>query len=864
MIIWMLKSFKRNQRQTFAKILAKLIFKSSKKTRNRAISNITLALPNLTETQVEKLALESYRNIVCGVLECFWLDELDIDIECDESTLQLLHNEKGAAVATMHMSCYEIAPVAIERLVGKVTTMSKIPSFVKSAADIYKKSNITVINAKDSNAFMQLLQATKKKNVICLHADHFSRNISMNFFGRATSAPSGIAMVSAYQKVPLLICYALLQENGRYKVVVETVNSGQVENNAQAITQAMGAIYHRFEKIIKTHPEQWYWSYNRWRSEDMSVKMNYLPENSARYNQHQKKKSWSRLFSYFSSHKLKIAFALLALCVFSIVDAGMIYFVKPLVDDGLAQSNSATLEMGALLVVVIFLARGSAGFVYNYMLSYVSNYITYDIRQQAFNKLQYLPMHYFDKCNRGTLISKLIYDTEQISKATSSALVTVFRESIIVLVLLTMMFYQSWKLSLIFVLIGPLIAFIVMKVIKRFKQVSIALQNSMGDITKIAEQSLTNHQEILAYNMANRLSKQFLKANNKNRQQMMKLATASALSNPTIQLIASFSISAVLLLASNESIIQELTPGTFTMVLFAIGSLLRPLKQLTTVNQQLQRGIAAANSIFELLDQHEEYDDGNKVLSGEGFSIEFKRLNFSYSLGASRTLNDISLVIPSKTSIAIVGETGSGKSTLANLLLRLYDVPDSSIYINNTPIEQYGLASLRANIALVSQQIVLFDDSLANNILFGCEREVTRAELENIAEKSNVMAFASSLPLGLDSAIGENGCLLSGGQRQRVAIARAMLKDAPIVILDEATSALDNKSEFLIQQAFNRLGVNKTMVIIAHRLSTIEKADQIIVLNQGRIVERGNHQTLLSNGSTYYEMHQQQFTRDEK
>jgi KDO2-lipid IV(A) lauroyltransferase len=266
MIIWVLKLFKRTQRQKFARILAKLIFKSSKKTQKRAVSNITLALPNLTETQVEKLALESYKNIVCGVLECFWLDELDIDMECDESTLQLLHHEDGAAVATMHMSCYEIAPVAIERLVGKVTTMSKIPSFVKSAADIYKKSNIMVIDAKNSNAFMQLLQATKEKDVICLHADHFSKNVPVKFFGRATSAPSGIAMVSAYQKVPLLICYAILQKNGRYKVVLETVNSGQVENNTQAITQAMDAIYHRFEEIIKAHPKQWYWSYNRWRS----------------------------------------------------------------------------------------------------------------------------------------------------------------------------------------------------------------------------------------------------------------------------------------------------------------------------------------------------------------------------------------------------------------------------------------------------------------------------------------------------------------------------------------------------------------------------------------------------------------------
>ena len=265
-IICILKLFKRKQRQKFAKFIAKLIFKNAMKTQNRAVKNIALALPNLTETQVEKLALVSYQNIVCGVTECFWLDELEIDIECDEPTLMLLNNEGGCAVATMHMSCYEIAPVAIERLVGKVTTMSKIPSFVKSAAEIYKKSNLMVINAKDPNAFMQLLQATKNKHVICLHADHFSKNIPITFFGRATSAPSGIAMISAYQKVPLLICYALLQENGRYKVVLETVNSGYVENNTQGITQAMGAIYHRFEEIIKVHPEQWYWSYNRWRS----------------------------------------------------------------------------------------------------------------------------------------------------------------------------------------------------------------------------------------------------------------------------------------------------------------------------------------------------------------------------------------------------------------------------------------------------------------------------------------------------------------------------------------------------------------------------------------------------------------------
>lgn len=265
-IISILKLFSRKVRMKFAKSIASLIFNNAKKTRSRAVNNIMAALPHLTLEQADALAFDSYRNIVCGVLECFWLDELDIDIECDEETLELLHSENGAAIATMHMSCYEIAPLAIGRLVGKVTTMSKIPSFVKSAEGIYKKSNISVINSREPNAFMQLLKAAKGQSVICLHADHFSTNVPVNFFSRETSAPSGIAMVSAFQKVPLLICYALLQKNGRYKVYLETVSAMQVENNTQAITEAMENIYLRFEAIIKTNPEQWYWSYNRWRN----------------------------------------------------------------------------------------------------------------------------------------------------------------------------------------------------------------------------------------------------------------------------------------------------------------------------------------------------------------------------------------------------------------------------------------------------------------------------------------------------------------------------------------------------------------------------------------------------------------------
>jgi subfamily B ATP-binding cassette protein MsbA len=571
------------------------------------------------------------------------------------------------------------------------------------------------------------------------------------------------------------------------------------------------------------------------------------------------KESWRRLFSYFSPYKLNITITFFALVVFSLVDAGMIYFVKPLIDEGFSSSDGKILQLGSIIVLAVFLIRGIASFIYNYVISYTSTKITQTIRQEAFDKLQSLPMAYFDKHNKGVLISKLIYDTEQISGATSKALVTLFRESLIVIVLLGLLFYSSWKLSLIFLIIGPTIGLIISVVTKRFKKVSLALQQTMGDVTRATEQSLVNHQEVLSFNMAESVSKEFSSINNKNRQQAMKLASASAFSNPVIQLIASIAISLVLLLASNSQILEELTAGTFAMVLFAIAAMLKPLKQLTTINQQLQKGIIAARSIFNLLDEKDEEDNGTIIFQGDKYQIEFDRLSFNYPNSDKQVLKNFSAKIPANKSIALVGETGSGKSTLASLILRLYQAEKNSLFINGKAIEEFSLASLRSKISFVSQSVVLFDDTLANNIMFGCKRKVSISELEQVAKEANVFEFAQRLELGLNTPVGENGCLLSGGQRQRIAIARAMLKDAPIIILDEATSALDNRSEYLIQQAFTRLGKNKTMIIIAHRLSTIENVDMIFVLEKGQLIESGDHLSLLEQKGAYYEMHQQQF-----
>lgn len=564
--------------------------------------------------------------------------------------------------------------------------------------------------------------------------------------------------------------------------------------------------------------------------------------------------SWMRLISYFKPHKQMILVAFIGLCLFSLVDAGMIYFIKPLIDEGLAAANAHTLQIGAGLIIAIFVLRGIGSFISNIAVAYTSTKITYTIRQQAFDKLQSLPMSFFDKHSSGSLISKLSYDAEQISVATSNALVVVFRESLIVLVLLTMMIYTSWQLSLIFIVVGPAIAYIILLVSKRFKNISTALQDSMGEITKVTEQSILCHREVLAFSNAEQMSEQFEGVNNSNRRQAMKLATTLAVSNPVIQLIAASAISFILLLASAEQVLSTITPGTFMMVLFAMGSLLRPLKQLSNVNQQLQKGLAASSSLFELLDQENEVDEGTRILSSESHHLSIRNLTYGYS-EEKNVINQVNIELPSAKTFALVGESGSGKTSITNLLLRLYQAPEKSIFINDVAIEEYTLASLRAQFSYVSQNIVLIDDTLASNIAFGCGKCVNRKDIERAAFAANLMSVVDSLKHGLDEVIGENGKRLSGGQRQRVAIARAILRDAPIIVLDEATSALDHQSEQLIHQAFMRLAKNKTMIIIAHRLSTIKHADNILVMDKGELIEQGTHNELVKNKRKYYALH---------
>ena len=566
-----------------------------------------------------------------------------------------------------------------------------------------------------------------------------------------------------------------------------------------------------------------------------------------------------RLVTYFAPHKAMLCVAIVGLICFSVVDAGMIYFIQPLIDDGLAKSDGKVLKIGALLVIVIFILRGVASFLSNYCMAYIGSKITFTIRREAFNHLQYLPLDFFQKHNAGKLISKITYDAEQISKATSEVFIVCIRETLIVLVLLGIMLHSSWQLSLIFLIVGPVIGLVISFVSKRFKHISLHMQNAMGEVTRHTERAISSHREVLAFATQSLESSRFSHANNINRRQYMKLATTSAISNPAIQLIASIAIAGVLWLASLDGVIEQISAGEFTTTLVAMGSLLRPLKQLTNINQSLQRGLVAASSLFDVLDEPVEIDSAKQEITSFSKHIKVRNLNFCYPSNGQLVLKNVNFTLIKGQTIALVGESGSGKSSIANLLMRFYIAQEPQISIDDIPLNQLSLNNLRQQFSLVSQQVVLFNDTIASNIAYGCNRQVTNGDIEEAARVSDVWGFAEKLPAGLDSYIGENGGQLSGGQRQRIAIARAILRDAPILILDEATSALDTKSEHMIQQTLSKLQQHKTTIVIAHRLSTIQNADQILVMENGCVCEQGTHRELLLMKGAYYHLYQRQF-----
>ncbi|WP_099140621.1 lipid A ABC transporter ATP-binding protein/permease MsbA [Xenorhabdus kozodoii] len=569
--------------------------------------------------------------------------------------------------------------------------------------------------------------------------------------------------------------------------------------------------------------------------------------------------TFRRLWPLVTPFKIGLIVSAVALVINAAGDTLMLSLLKPLLDDGFGKADISVLKWMPLVVIGLMLLRGISGFISSYCLSWVSGKVVMQMRRRLFNHMMGMPVSFFDQQSTGTLLSRITYDSEQVASSSSGALVTVVREGASIIGLFILMFYYSWELSLILIVIAPIVAGVIRLVSVRFRNISKNMQNSMGMVTTSAEQMLKGHKEVLIFGGQKVETERFNKVSNHMRQQGMKMVSAGSISDPIIQIIASFALAFVLYAASFPEIMGALTAGKITVVFSSMIALMRPLKSLTNVNAQFQRGMAACQTLFAILDMKQEKDEGKLEIKKAKGNIEFRNVTFCYPTKDHPALKNISMTISAGKTVALVGRSGSGKSTITNLLTRFYDVNEGEIMLDNHDLREYTLASLRNQIALVSQNVHLFNDTVANNIAYASEGQFSRAEIERAAEMAHAMDFIKKLDNGLDTMVGENGVLLSGGQRQRIAIARALLRDSPILILDEATSALDTESERAIQSALDELQKNRTSLVIAHRLSTIENADEIIVIEDGNIIERGSHAMLLEHGGAYAQLHRMQF-----
>ena len=519
--------------------------------------------------------------------------------------------------------------------------------------------------------------------------------------------------------------------------------------------------------------------------------------------------TFKRLWAYIRQYKTGLAAAVVALVISAVADTYMISLLKPLLDEGFGNAESDFLKILPFIIFAMMFIRGLSGFVSTYCLSWVSGNVVMLIRRKVFNHFMHMPVSFFDKESTGGLLSRITYDTEQVAGATSRALVSIVREGASIIGLLVLMFWNSWQLSLVLLVVAPIVAWGIGYVSKRFRRISKNMQTAMGEVTSSAEQMLKGHKVVLSYGGQNIEKERFDAVSNQMRQQSMKLVAAQAVANPVIQMIASIALVSVLFLASVDSIKDELTAGTFTVIFSAMFGLMRPLKALTNVTSMFQRGMAACQTLFSLMDLETEKDDGKLVVDKPKGIVEVKNIDFTYQGNEKPALSNVSFVIPQGKTVALVGRSGSGKSTIANLFTRFYDVDSGSICLDDHDIRDYSLKNLREHFALVSQNVHLFNDTIANNITYAADVEYSREQIEHAAKQAHAMEFIDGMELGLDTIIGENGASLSGGQRQRIAIARALLRDAPVLILDEATSALDTESERAIQAALEELQKTK-------------------------------------------------------
>lgn len=572
---------------------------------------------------------------------------------------------------------------------------------------------------------------------------------------------------------------------------------------------------------------------------------------------------YMRLLGYTFQHKLIFIISILAMAMFAVTDTAFAALIKPLLDGSFVEKDPDTIRLFPFVLIGLFLLRSIAGFVSTYGIAWVGRNIIKKIRQEMFAKLVHMPTKSYDFASSGELLSKLTYDTEQVAEAATKAITVLVRDGLTVIGLLGLMFYQSFILSVGLFVIGPVIAIFIKIMSVKFRDTSKHIQKSMGYITNVVEELIAGHRVVKIFGGENSEKKSFSYVNNNNKDRHLKLALIQGISIPLVQFVVALFLSLIIFFVTSDKYLEVISVGTFMSFITAMILIFAPIKRLAEINVVLQRGIAASESIFNLLDSKSEaeiIDTNNQSSFNPDFlNISFNNINFSYYNNHDLVLKDINFKIPKGSTCAIVGKSGSGKSTLINLLPRFYDISDGSLTIDETNINSIPLKELRSMIAYVGQDLTLFNDSIKNNIAYGSLESKSMNEIEIAAKSANAYDFILRYDDGFETYVGDNGVLLSGGQRQRLAIARAILKDAPILLLDEATSSLDSESEKLIQNSIIELQKNRTTIVIAHRLSTIENADQIIVLDQGIIAERGRHDDLIKKEGIYANLHKIQF-----